>query len=185
MKSIKRMSLGELAAFVCTRLKKRGIEAVLSGGACVSIYTDGGYQSLDLDFIERVPAGGKRIKETLLAIGFVEKDRYFVHPDTDFFIDLPAGPLAIGSEPAREVREMAFSTGRLSLLSPTDCVKDRLAAYYHWSDRQSLEQALLVAESREIDVKEIRRWSGVENRLSEFNSICKDLSKASRRRRRS
>jgi hypothetical protein len=179
------MSLGELAAFVCTRLKKRGIEAVLSGGACVSIYTDGGYQSFDLDFIERVPAGGKRIKEALLEIGFVEKDRYFVNPDTDFFIDLPAGPLAIGSEPVREVREMAFSTGRLSLLSPTDCVKDRLAAYYHWNDRQSLEQALLVAEMREIDLKEIRRWSGVENKLSEFNSIRTDLSKASRGRRRS
>ena len=31
----------------------------------------------------------------------------------------------------------------LKLLSPTDCVKDRLAAYYHWNDRQSLEQAIL------------------------------------------
>ena len=27
-------------------------------------------------------------------------------------------------------------------LTPTDAVKDRLAAFFHWSDRQSLEQAL-------------------------------------------
>lgn len=178
------MSLGELAAFVCAHLKKRGVEAVLSGGACVSIYTDGSYQSFDLDFVESVPAGRKHLKQALLEIGFVEKDRYFVHPDSDFFIDFPAGPLAIGSEPVREIREMTFSTGLLSLLSPTDCVKDRLAAYYYWNDQQSLEQALLVAEMREIDLKEIRRWSGVENKSVEFESIRRSLSKASRKRSR-
>ena len=30
----------------------------------------------------------------------------------------------------------------LGLLSPTDCVKDRLAAFYHWKDQQSLEPAI-------------------------------------------
>ncbi|MDI6740798.1 MAG: hypothetical protein QME74_10605 [Candidatus Edwardsbacteria bacterium] len=48
---------------------------------------------------------------------------------------------------------MKLPTGRLHLLSPTDCVKDRLAAYFHWNDRQSLEQAGLVADNRKIDIK--------------------------------
>ena len=50
MKLIKEMSLGELAAFVNTQIKKNGIDCVLTGGACVSIYTENRYQSFDLDF---------------------------------------------------------------------------------------------------------------------------------------
>ena len=182
MKRIERMSLGELAAFVCTQLKKHGIKAVLSGGGCVAIHTENRYRSFDLDFVENAPTERRRIKEVLLEIGFVEKDRYFKHPDTDFIIEFPAGPLAVGCEPVRDIEEMEFSTGRLSLLSPTDCVKDRLAAYYHWDDPQCLEQALLVAEAERVDFKEIQRWSGVENKSTEFERIRKRLSEADRKR---
>jgi len=105
-----------------------------------------------------------------------------VYPDTDFFVDFPAGPLAVGSEPVREIQEITFPTGHLALLSPTDCVKDRLAAYYYWNDRQCLDQALLVAETKEIDLREIQRWSGVENKSIEFQSIREAFVKASRKR---
>jgi hypothetical protein len=167
VKPVKKMSLGELAAFVCTQLRNHGIKAVLSGGGCVSIYTDNRYESFDLDFIESVPTSRKRIKEVLLEIGFIEKDRYFEHPDTDFIIEFPAGPLAVGSEPVREIEEMEFPTGRLSLLSPTDC----------------LEQALLVAEAKKVDLREILRWSAAENKSVEFQEIRKRLSEAARKRK--
>ena len=178
------MSVGELSAFVCSHLRKHGIAAVLSGGACVAIYTDNRYQSLDLDFIENVPVGGRRLKDVLAEVGFVEKGRFFVHPDTDFFLDFPAGPLAVGSEPVQKIHEMAFPTGRLALLSPTDCVKDRLAAFYHWNDRQCLEQALLVAAMRTVNLKEIEKWSAVENKSAEFQSVRDEFVRAQRGRRR-
>jgi hypothetical protein len=79
---------------------------------------------------------------------------------------------------------MELSTGTLTLLSPTDCVKDRLAAFYHWNDRQCLEQALLVIESRKVDLREIRRWSRVENKSAEYESIRGMLAKAARKRSR-
>lgn len=183
MKAIKGMSLGELAAFVCAHLMKHGMTAVLSGGACVAIYSDNRYRSFDLDFIENVPTSRKQIAIVLGEIGFVEKHRYFVHPDTDFFIDFPAGPLAVGSEPVQKVLEMEFSTGRLALLSPTDCVKDRLAAFYHWKDRQCLEQALLVAGTRKIDLKEVERWSAVQGKSAEFRAIRLSFAQAERKRR--
>jgi len=182
VKPVRKMSLGELAAFVCTHLRNHGIKAVLSGGGCVTIYTDNRYESFDLDFVENMPTGRKRIKEALLEIGFIEKDRYFKHPGTDFIIEFPAGPLAVGSEPVREIEEMEFSTGCLSLLSPTDCVKDRLAAFYHWNDPQCLEQALLVAEVKKVDLREVRRWSAVESKSAEFQRIRKRLSEAARKR---
>lgn len=175
MKSIKSMSLGELAALVSTHLDSKGISCVLSGGACVSIYTHNRYLSYDLDFIERVSTSRKELRNALAELGFYEEHRYFKHHDTEFFIEFPAGPLSVGSEPVKDVEELSFETGILFLLSPTDCVKDRLAAYYFWSDRQALEQAKLVSESQPVDLDEIRRWSEVEDQLDKFEEIKRDL----------
>jgi hypothetical protein len=36
---------------------------------------------------------------------------------------------------------------------------DRLAAFYHWRDRQGLDQAVLVAAQQVIDLDEIERCS--------------------------
>jgi len=61
-------------------------------------------------------------------------------------------------------------------MSPTDCVKDRLAAFYHWNDRQSLEQAILVSRRQSVDLKEIRRWSlkeGMADKLALFRKSLK------------
>ncbi len=177
MKPIEDMELGELAAFISSHLKANGIECVLSGGACVSIYTNNEYQSYDLDFIEFITIPRKKLIAVMTQIGFNEENRYFTHPDTKFFVEFPTGPLAIGSQPVKITNTIVFSTGELLLLTPTDCVKDRLAAYYYWDDLQSLDQALLVAESHAIEFKEIKRWSKVEGQLEKFNFFIKEYTK--------
>ncbi len=182
MKSVAEMSLGELAAFVWTHLHANGIDCVLTGGACVTIYTTSRYRSYDLDFVEKVGSSRKRIREVLAELDFFEENRYFRHPYTKFFLEFPAGPLSVGSEPVRATVTLEFPTGQLVLLSPTDCVKDRLAAYYHWNDRQSLGQALLVAENNAIDIREIRRWSEAEGRLTEFEAIRQRFPATQRRK---
>ena len=169
MKNIAEMSIGELAAFVCSHLQKHGIEVVLTGGGCVEIYSAGKYSSFDLDFIENVPVGGRKLGEVLKEIQFSRKDRYFTHPDTEYFFEFPVGPLAVGSEQPFEISVLEYETGKLTALSPTDCVKDRLAAYYHWNDRECLEQALLVSTSSEVDFAEIERWSLNEKCETDFN----------------
>jgi hypothetical protein len=177
MKPVKKMSLGELAAFVCTHLRKYGIQCVMTGGACVSIYTENRYQSYDIDFIENVSSKRKTIIDALEHIGFYEENKYFRHPETVFFIEFPSGPLAIGNEPVKEPHKMTYPTGLLWLLSPTDCVKDRLAAYYHCGDKQCLEQAVMIAEDQDIDIDEIKRWSAQENMIDKFESIKHKLTK--------
>lgn len=175
MKQVKEMSLGELAAYVCTHLRKNGIRCVLTGGACVSIYTENRYESYDLDFIENVSSKRKDIIKALARIGFIEHNKYFKHADTKYFIEFPSGPLAIGKEPVRATSKIIFDTGKLTLLSPTDCVKDRLAAYYHWNDKQCLDQAIMITEDNNIDIVEIQRWSEQEGKVLEFNSIKERL----------
>ena len=176
MKSVKDMTVGELAAFVATHLRKRGIDVVLSGGSCVSIYSEGKYVSADLDFIDIRFATFKEIKNTMAEIDFHERDRHFSHVETELLVEFPKGPPAVGKEPVNKIDEMNFQTGMLKILSPTDCVKDRLAAYYHWKDRQSLEQAVLVADSKRVDLDEIERWSANEGMLDKYRGIAARLA---------
>lgn len=175
MKSIKEMSLGELAAYINSYLRKHDIEVVLSGGSCVSIFSNNKYVSSDLDFIDNRFTKRKKLKAVLSQIGFYEENRYFIHPEVSIIIEFPSGPLAVGKEPIKEVITLEFETGLLRIISPTDCVKDRLAAYYHWGDRQSLEQAILVARANEINLQEIERWSQAEGMQREFRKIRKLL----------
>jgi hypothetical protein len=171
MTALSEMSVGEVAAYVAVHLRQVGISVVLTGGSCVSIYTDNRYLSYDLDFIEEGRTARKKIAARLQEIGFLEKDRYFVHPDTRFFVEFPSGPLAIGDEPVSDINQLEFATGSLRLLSATDCVKDRLANYYHWKDRQCLDQAVMVATDRKVDMEEIERWSRHEGMTDEFERI--------------
>ena len=160
-------TLEDVAMIVCKALKDSGIDAVLTGGAVVSIYTENQYMSYDLDFISNV--GGREIEAAMDKIGFRKtKDRYFEHPETDFFVEFPTPPLAIGNKPVESFEVIESPVGYLKLLTPTHSVMDRLAAWYHWNDPQSLEQALLVAKEREIDMDEIRAWSDAEGMEMKF-----------------
>jgi hypothetical protein len=177
VKPAKEMSVGELAAFICSHLQKHDIQVVLSGGACVSIYSGNKYVSSDLDFIDNWFTKRKKLREALAEIDFYEENRYFINKENEFLIEFPSGPLSVGGEPVKEIFTLEFSTGKLQIISPTDCVKDRLAAYYHWDDRQCLEQALFVAQEREIDLQELERWSQREGKLVKFLTIKELLRK--------
>lgn len=177
MISLAGMTVLELAGYISTHLREKGINVVLSGGSCVSIYSQGKYVSMDLDFVNAGFAKREKIREAMEEIDFQEENRYFKHPDTDYLVEFPPGPLGVGEEPVNQIDELEVSTGMIRIISPTDCVKDRLAGYYHWDDLQCLEQASLVAEVNEIDLEEIERWSEVEGKLDEFKRIMGRFTK--------
>lgn len=103
---------------VADHLRQNDICVVLTGGSCVSIYTNNRYLSYVLDFIEEGRSTRKKIGACLREIGFQGKDQYFTHTDTRFYVEFPSGPLAIGDEPVREIPRQEFVTGSLRLLSP-------------------------------------------------------------------
>ena len=171
MKPTQEMTQSEIGAYVQTHLREKGIIVVLSGGSTVSIYSGNKYVSRDLDLVNVYSVKRRLIRDAMHEIGFHETIRYFKHPESQFIVEFPAGPLAVGMEPVKQINEIKLSTGILTIISPTDCVKDRLAAYYHWGDRQCLEQANLVARENEVDISELERWSFAEGKLDEFNKI--------------
>jgi hypothetical protein len=170
------MSQAEFGAFVQSHLRDQGISVVLSGGASVAIYTEGRYVSEDLDMVPEYTLKRSNLTAAMKMIGFSEpKSRYFIHPESTHIIEFPPGPLSVGGEPVKEIVEIKYSTGVLRVISATECVKDRLAAYYHWGDLPSLEQAVLVAKANDVDLDEIDRWSEIEGSSDKFDKFRERL----------
>ena len=95
-------------------LKAAGVVAVLSGGAAISIYTNNRYRSLDLDFVTN--ASVSTIASVLAPLGFERsKDRYFTHPDTDFYVEFSLGPPAVGSTVIREWTRLETPYGAIQM----------------------------------------------------------------------
>lgn len=180
MKPIKELSRLELAALVTETLKDAGIDVVLSGGSCVSIYSSEKYVSKDLDFIGVSLKSNRQIAKAIQSLGFKnlpKNSRHFAHVETTFTLEFPSAPLMIGDEHIKLNAVGAIDTdlGTLRLLTPTDCVKDRLANHYYFGDKQCLEQALLVAKTHPINLTALKQWHQNERQEQEYLSFLEKL----------
>lgn len=139
--------------------------------------------SHDLDFIIRAGGTKRSLEEAMASLGFQrERDRY-VHPVVRFFVEFPRGPLAIGSDENITPVQLTLDSGPVLALSATDSCRDRLAAFYHWSDRQSLDVAVDIAVRRPVDMKTMKVWSQREGATAEFEEFMAEVAKARRKRR--
>jgi hypothetical protein len=180
VKPIGELSRAELGALVCTTLELAGIKVVLTGGSCVSVWTHDAFASLDLDFIALGLHTNREIRAALKSIGFKSRgrnSRYFEHVDCDLVLEFPAGPLQVGDEhvPDINIDSLETETGTLRLLRPTDCVKDRLAGYYHWGDEQNLLQALEVARRHPVDWTSLEKWHRGEGQTEGFEDFRRQV----------
>lgn len=175
-----RSSLREVVAAVGDALRRHGIEAVLTGGACSSIHTAGRYLSHDLDFITRGRVSQAQLDLAMSSVGFRRfRDRY-VHDRTSFFVEFPAGPLAIGSDHEIKPVLKAVLHRRVLMLSATDACRDRLAAFYHWRDVQSLTTAIQIAMRNRVGIARISAWSAREGHAKDFEVFRQMLRKQRR-----
>jgi hypothetical protein len=176
MKLISEMTQIEIAAYVQTHLRQNGIDVILCGGAATGYYSANKYVSGDIDLVNHYSISRSRIKKAMEQIGFIEQARYFKHPESEFLIEFPPGPLSIGIEPVENIEDFELSSGILRIVSPTDSVKDRLAAFYHWGDRQCLYQAILVSQTTQVDQREIERWSINEGKEKEYREYVQQIA---------
>lgn len=172
MKLTATSTLPEVAAAVGAHLANRGIRAVLTGGACVAIHT-GTYVSKDADFVLQTAVSQRILDEALLQLGFVREGAEYVHAEVPFWVEFPPGPLSIGDDLAIEPAELTVGRLKTLGLSATDSCRDRLAAFFHWNDRQALALAVKIAKARRVDLDQIRRWSDHEGKSAEFGEFLK------------
>ena len=170
----KHISLEQLAAFLSDELRNRGINTVLVGGACVTIYSKNRYQSYDLDFATYEDM--RKVKKVMAKLGFYLKGRHFAHKGCPWFVEFVAPPIAVGGQPIERFKDKKSSLGTIRMLRPEDSVKDRLASYFYWNDRQGLRQALNICLEQKINMKELRVWAEQEGQLKKFEEFQKKLT---------
>jgi hypothetical protein len=176
-------TLPEVAIAVGAHLASRGIRAVLTGGACVAIHT-GHYVSKDADFVLQGHISQRGLEEALRELGFVRHGAEFVHSEVPFTVEFPPGPLSIGDDLAIIPAELSLGNITALGLSATDSCRDRLAAFYHWNDRQALALAVEIARARPVDLGLIRDWSAREGKTAEFGEFLRKAGNQSQRIKR-
>ncbi len=169
------MSLQDFAIAVAEALKETNIDVILTGGAVVSIYSEGKYVSKDADFLSMTDH--QAIKQAMFDLGFKSLGKDFYHDDCLFTVEFPGYELVIGDEPMKPEGKIKSGKFTLKLLSPTQCVMDRLSAFYHWKDRQSLQQAIMVAQNHPVKLKAIEIWSAKEGMSDRYKVFLGALKK--------
>jgi hypothetical protein len=157
--------------------RRSTIADVAAGGACASIYSAGAYQSHDLDFIIRSGGTRRALDAAMALVGFIRDHDRYVNPSTAFYVEFPRGPLSIGDDAEIRPIDLKVGGGRTLALSATDACRDRLAAFYHWSDRQSLNAAVAIARRRRVSMAAIERWSTAEGQREKFEEFRAAVSR--------
>jgi hypothetical protein len=159
-------------------LRRAGIRAVLTGGACAHLYSGGIYQSLDADFVLIASCRLEDLDRTMAGLGFTRvRDRY-VHRGVPFFVEFPRGPLGIGEDFRIRPVWRKRGSARTLALSATDACRDRLAAFFHWNDRQSLAAAVAIAARNRVGFGKVREWSREEGNLKGYAIFIAELRRA-------
>jgi hypothetical protein len=184
MRLTERSGVRQVAAAVSGALASADIRAVLTGGGCASIYTDGTYKSVDLDYVLQSAVTQSRLDEAMTKAGFGRKSNQYCHDFAPLYVEFPPGPLGIGSDYRIVPIELKILGTVVVALSATDSCRDRLAAFLHWRDQQSLNTAVQIALRREVDMAHIRSWCASEGVPEGFDEFVRNLEIAQERRKK-
>jgi len=175
--SLSGKGMSEVAAIVCSALEAGGHGAALTGGACAAYYSGANppecielaVSDFSVDDIEGIMA----------RLGFRPNGhRSFSSGSCRYSIALTPMPVSIGDDPVGSFASVRTAAGALKLLTPTDCVRQRLSMYYRWGDRKGLEEAVRVARRQrsKVDMESVRRWSEWEWASDKFSEFERMLS---------
>lgn len=166
-----RTSIIELAAIVAKHLRQHDIEVVLVGGLAVEIYSENLYLTKDIDMVNTNYKKPEDVHLAMAELGFYKDGRVYVNKTTDITIEFPPGPLSVGDELIKHTEVVEVGNSSIPILGIKDVVKDRLAAYFHWRDNQSLIQAMALLIKHKIELNEFEEFCSREFNQDVFARI--------------
>jgi hypothetical protein len=135
------LTLAELGAVIYGCLRNAGVEAIVVGGSAITIHVPAVYTSNDIDLALISGFNRNKVVKALEGLGFRESGRDFAHPETPYTIDLVAETPYVDRRPILEFCTVETSAGPVRTYYIEDAIADRIAAWVHWSDSQSLRVA--------------------------------------------
>jgi hypothetical protein len=180
MRDFSQVTIIELAAIVAEHLMLHGIEVVLVGGLAVEIYTDNDYLTLDIDMVNTNYQKPQRLHTAMAGLGFYKQGRIYVNDTTSITVEFPSGPLSIGDELINKTTFFQVTHGAIPILMVDDVIKDRLAAFIHWRDRQSLIQAVAVALKHQREPIDFEQFCLKEGSAQHYQTFSEFFMQARR-----
>ncbi|HET9341307.1 MAG TPA: hypothetical protein VFO25_00080 [Candidatus Eremiobacteraceae bacterium] len=163
--SLKGASLSEVAAEASRALANAGIPVAVVGGSAVTLHAPDVYTSKDIDFAALRGTTRRAFAEAVAPLGFSASGRDFVHDDTPFTLDLVADTPYIDRRPVTTFVTVKTPHGPVTVYKFEDAIADRIAAFLHWGDLESLEIAERALRAQASKV----RWAPVESALRQLD----------------
>ena len=164
-------SIIELAAILAEHLQRNDVNVVLVGGLAVEIYTENLYLTKDIDMVNTNYKKPSALHKVMAELDFHKKGRIYVNDTTDITVEFPSGPLAVGNKPITSTTIVKTAKGNIPILHVNDVVKDRVAAFIHWQDRQSLIQAISMMFKHKIAPVQVKDFCMQEGSPSHYELL--------------
>jgi len=134
-------SLIEVAAQASAVLEGAGIKVAVVGGSAITSYVPNVYTSKDIDFAAINGTTRRAFTAALQPLGFSPQGRDFVHPNSQFTLDLVADTPYVDQRPITKFQTLDTRFGPVRVYLFEDAIADRIAAFLHWADSESLDVA--------------------------------------------
>jgi len=171
-------TLEEFWVFVASHLEAEGIGVTLVGGAVATVYSKGQYESGDIDMVfDNMFEDRGKFENALNKIGIVKQDqRNFRHSDCIYTIEAKSPPISIGHiiEKINPEKVDGEST-KIKLLSPTDCIKDRLYKADEWADDEAFDAAIAVAREVGFNDKKLKNFCQENDKLKIYDKFKREI----------
>lgn len=164
--TLKKCSLLEVAALASASLEEAGIRVAVVGGSAITAHVPHVYTSHDVDFAAINGTTRRAFGKALARLGFRARGRDFVHSETRVSLDLVADTPFVDQRPITQFTTVKTRFGAVRVLRFEDAIADRVAAFLHWSDAQSLEVADRALAARAHDIS----WRRIEQALDALDS---------------
>jgi len=175
------LTLRQAVARLSEHLEEAGQEPVLTGSACAAIYVGAAIKPRVINFVIGEYTSGE-LDGTMKKLGFQRSSmNHYESKNSPYDVVFSPPPLAVGDDVVRDIATAQARPGKFMLLSPTDCVRQRLSMFYRWGDVDAFAEAVEVARRHEIDLDLVKRWSQWEwcsDKFEEFISAIKNKGTA-------
>jgi hypothetical protein len=156
----------EVAAKASACLAEAGIQVVVVGGSAITVHAPEVYTSHDIDFAAINGTDRRAFGKALAQLGFRLEGRDYVHPDSSFSLDLVADTPLIDQRQVSKFATVETRFGPVRVFKFEDAIADRIAAFLHWGDSESLYIAERVVQARAKSTK----WKDLESALSQLDT---------------
>ncbi len=166
-----------LAGLLTRYFEKYKVLLTVVGGASVQYYTEGAYETGDLDVI--LEDDTKEIVESVMSeLGFKRTTNYrhFEHLLFPFVVEFPPEPIEVGGRQINQVNLLTFNDLKVRVIRLEDIIMDRIIAGVEWRDEPSLLQArlLYLKNIKIIDKDYLEQFAKEEGYTKQLQSVIAD-----------